>query len=211
MVYNFSFIPTEDNAKKIRSWRHTGGHTPMKCKLKHRDKPPLFFLGGCAFNCFVQWFAGKCPIDNTPWPRQYEIAKEKLLRYNIIIVLEKMKDPKYIAALESYFGVPGITQKKSSLCEPEADRANRENPLTIANETLEILKDLNTLDTRLYKGLADCLEDGEYNFPRWNGDRFYSNSTIQVHYNDFEKWSQEQKDTAKAKMHHDANFKAANA
>ena len=165
MVYNFSFVPTEDNGKKIETWRYTGGHNPMKCKLKHREKPLLFFLGTCAFNCFIQWFAGKCPVDNKPWPQQYDIAKEKLSRYNIIIALEKLKDPKYVAALENYFGVPGITQKKSSLCEPEADRANRDNLLTVPNETLTTLKDLNALDTT-YKSLTDCLENGKYNFPR---------------------------------------------
>jgi hypothetical protein len=210
MVYNFSFVPTEDNANKIGSWRYTGGHDPMKCKFKHRDKPLLFFLGRCAFNCFIQWFAGKCPEDNIPWQQQYEIAKEKLLRYNIIIALEKMKDPNYVAALEKYFGVPGITQKKSSLCEPEADSANRDNPLTIPNETLKTLKDLNALDIKLYNSLTDCLENGEYNFPRWNGGRFHTNTTIQVHYENFEQWSQEKRDASKANVHL-ANFKAANA
>ena len=181
----------------------------MRCKFKSKDKPLLFFLGGCAFNCFIQWFAGKCPNEAIPWTRQYEIAEEKLLRYNFIVVLEKMKDPQYVRAVENYFGVPGLSKKTASLCEPESDKANKKNPLVIKNETLTKLRELNKLDIKLYESLTGCLENGEYKFPKWNGDRFYNNSTIQVPYENFEKWLQDNKDKEKARRQHEANLKTA--
>ena len=193
LIYNTSFIPTEDNANKIDTWRFTGGHTPMKCKFKTKSKPLLFFLGGCAVNCFIQWFSGICPKDNIPWSHQYEFAKEKLLRYNFIVVLEKMKDPKYVTAVEDFFGVPGITRKKTSLCEPEAAKVNKQYPLVIQNETLRNLKNLNQLDIKLYHSLTDCLDSGEYEFPKWNEDRFLKNTSIQVHHKDFDMWTEEKK------------------
>lgn len=166
----------------------------MRCKFKHKDKPLLFFLGGCAFNCFIQWFSGVCPKDSISWTRQYEIAAEKLHRYNFILVLEKTKDPKYISAVETFFGVPGLKKKKASVCEPEADKANKKIPLVIKNETMANLRDLNNLDIILYEKITECLGDGSYNFPSWNPVRFYSNSSIRIPHQNFDKWTQDMRE-----------------
>ncbi|KAL3791687.1 hypothetical protein HJC23_003944 [Cyclotella cryptica] len=174
LIYNYSFVPTEANARKLESWNHTGGHHPMQCKFKGKGKPLNFFLGGCAVNCYIQWFAGICPNESVSFSQRYEIAARKILRYNFIVVIEKMSDPIYIAAVERFFGVPGITQKKQSLCESEANKANEMNPLVIQNDTLTQLKYLNKFDIMLYQRLTECLEDGNYDFPEWNETRFTS-------------------------------------
>ena len=153
----------------------------------------MFSLGECAVNCFIQWFSGKCLNENMPWSSQYDLAKEKIFRYHFILVLEKLKDPQYVSAVEDFFGVPGITKKKTSLCEPEAARFNKKYPLVIQNKTIARLKDLNQFDIKLYHSLTDCLDSGEYKFPRWNEDRFSTNTSIQVTYDDFDEWKKERK------------------
>ena len=128
-----------------------------------------------------------------PWSSQYDLAKEKLFRYNFIVVLEKLKDQKYATAVEDFFGVPGITTKKTSLCEPEAARFNKKYPLNIQNKTIARLTNLNEFDIKLYHSLTDCLKSGEYDFPKWNKDRFSMNTSIQVSYEDFDEWKREMK------------------
>lgn len=200
LIYNHTFVPSEENAKKIDTWIHTGGHDHMTCKYKEKNKPLLFFLGGCAINCFIQWFAGVCPREAMPWARQYEIAEKKLLQYNFIVVLEKLKDPTYVSAVEAFFGgVPGLTKKKSSLCEPVADKSNKLYPLVIKNDTLANLRNLNKFDIMLYERLTGCLKSGQYNFPKWNVDRFHYNYSIQISHEDFDKWTRDRIDENKAK------------
>lgn len=46
-----------------------------------------------------------------PILEQYQAAKEKLLRYNLIVVIEKLADPAYVRAVEDFFGVSGILEK----------------------------------------------------------------------------------------------------
>jgi len=198
MIHNYSFVPTEANANAIETWIHTGGHQPMKCKFKGNNNPRLFFLGGCAFNCYIQWFAGLCPNESVPWPRKYKIAEEKLRRYNLIVVLEKLKDPNYVSAIENFFAVPGLMKKTKSLCEPEADKANKKYPLVIQNNTLAKLQNLNKFDTMLYQSLTECMENGQYDFPRWDESRFYTNTSIQVPHSKFESWAKDMRDKARA-------------
>ena len=166
------FIPTEENANKLETWVETGGHEPSTCKAKNGEQ--LFWLGDCAVNCYTQWFSGlSCPKWNISQDEQYTVAKRRVLRFNLIVVVEKLKDPMYVQAIENMFGVPGVTKKGVPFCERLSHKANADNPLLIQNKTRERLTKLNELDINFYNELGGCLNDqSAYNFPEWAPHRF---------------------------------------
>jgi hypothetical protein len=172
---------------KLETWNTTGGHSINTCR-----RYPHFSLGMCAVNCYTQWFSGACPEYNISINDQYLIAKTKLFRYNFVVVLEWLWDPEYVSAVESFFGVPGVTQKRSAYCERAAHTANKLVPLTINNQTLNRLTELNQVDIDLYNEITKCDTDGDneqrYVFPQLDEDRFDNTSSIQVHYSEFLDW-----------------------
>ncbi|KAL7463133.1 hypothetical protein ACHAXS_003519 [Conticribra weissflogii] len=174
-----NFTPTEENANPIETWNQTGGHEPQSCRYIGKMKSHRFRLALCAVNCYSQWFSGlSCPTWNVSPMDQYAVAKARVLRFNMIVVIEKLRDPKYVEAVEQFFGVSGITAKGVPYCERESHAANAMYPVVIKNETRESLGRLNEIDIRLYHELSDCLnEDVVYNnFPKWDGERFALNS-----------------------------------
>ena len=91
-------MPTAENAKTIEAWNETGGHEPTACSNRG---PPQFKLGACAVNCYTQYFSGlPCPQFNISTYEQHEAARARLLRYNMVIVLENLSDPVYARAVE---------------------------------------------------------------------------------------------------------------
>ena len=133
----------------------------------------------------------RCPEFDIPIEDQYRVAKTKLLRYNFIVVLEWLSDPEYASAVESFFGVPGVTRQRSAYCEIGAHTANELVPLTIYNHTLDKLTELNEVDIGLYEELTDCLDGDDekrFNFPVLDAERFDYNSSTQVHYSEFKEW-----------------------
>ena len=184
------FIPTEDNANKFETWNATGGHSTTTCK----GRPyPKFSLGECAVNCYTQWFSGlSCPDYNMITEEQYRVAKAKLYQYNFIVVLEKLSDPNYASAVEEFFGVPGITEKRAAFCERTSHKANKMNPLVMRNETVETLVNLNEVDIGLYKELTDCLDGDSYHFSKLDSSKFI-NITTRVPYYEYDDWKKEKK------------------
>lgn len=89
---------------------------------------------------------------------QYEVANARLRRYNFVVILEKLKDPGYVNAMEQFFGVKGVTKKRGAFCEKASHNANTLNPINITNETRHELAKLNQVDLRLYNDLMDCGE-----------------------------------------------------
>jgi hypothetical protein len=178
------YNPSEKNANKLEDWT---GDTPCK-----QTNDTRFYLVKCAVNCYSQWYSSlsypswKIPIDT-----QAEKAKAVLHRFNFIVILEKLKDPKYIGAVEHFFGVPGLSETKSAWCEIESHRVNTRFPLEVKAATLQSLTEANQVDIDIYNNISHCLSD-EYDFPTWNGDRFESNNTSRLHYNDFAQWKQEE-------------------
>ena len=171
------FTPTEENANKLETWDQTGGHVPYQCKQKRSN--PFFFMGNCAVNCYTQWFSGlSCSEWNIPLEKQYQVAKSRILRYNMIIVIEKLRDPEYVKNVEDFFGVPGLNKKGRPYCERQSHSANAKYPLIVRNKTRANLRRLNEVDIQLYREMTDCLGSmgGQYNFPKWNSDRFVLNS-----------------------------------
>lgn len=93
------------------------------------------------------------------------------------MVVEKLRDPLYLEAIEDMFGVPGITKKGVPYCERQSHKANTINPLVIQNTTRDRLTKLNALDIRFYDELSNCLRDlSTFNFPKWDPSRFEINS-----------------------------------
>mmetsp|Transcript_2886 Transcript_2886/g.5851 ORF Transcript_2886/g.5851 Transcript_2886/m.5851 type:complete len:367 (-) Transcript_2886:246-1346(-) len=175
-LMNHSFIPSESNANKLETWQYSGGHSRHVCRKK--KKKTRFFLGLCAVNCYTQWYSGlSCPEWNIPFIQQYQVARKRVFRYNMIIVMEMLKDPKYVQAIEKFFGVAGVTIRKMPYCEKESHEANRLIPLVVSDEYRENMTSLNQLDIKLYHQLTDCLNsDTMYNnFGEWQPDRWVYN------------------------------------
>ena len=98
-----------------------------------------------------------------------------------------LQDRKYVTALERFFGVPGIGESLySPWCEPESHYVNEKFPLEMKPETVKNLTVLNQFDRLLYDEMKDCKpdENGEYNFPTWDANRFERNERIQMNYTD---------------------------
>lgn len=182
---NMSFVPSEENAEKLETWNKSHGHHHSSCRRSSQ-----FNMSTCAVNCYSQWFSGLCPDKSFPQNRgflevpmtqQYSVAKTKLLRYNLIVITEMLQNPKYVDAVERFFGVTGLIPRRDvhPWCEVESHYSNEIVPLVIRNETLNSLTQLNEIDVSLYHEIRDCL-DVDTNFPAWNENRFEGNETIQV-------------------------------
>lgn len=189
------FIPTEENANKLETWNSTGGHAPNQCSKGHSIR---FRMGECATQCYVQWFSGACPDFELSTEQQYQVAMAKYLRYNFIVVLERLRDPEYVAAVEKFFGVPGVTTQRSAYCEAASHKANKMIPLTIKDETVDRLTQLNRVDIQLYSNLTDCLGRGDrqkFSFGKIDsfGSRVDTNTSIQVLYENQDDWRKENK------------------
>ncbi|KAL3801888.1 hypothetical protein ACHAW5_008674 [Stephanodiscus triporus] len=164
------------------------------------DRSISHFKCQCAVNCYIQWFSGACPEFDIPIEEQFQMAKTKLLRYNFIVVVEWLSDPEYASAVESFFGVPGVTARRSAYCEHSSHKANKLVPLTIENHTLDKLSELNVADINLYKDLTDCLDEDDdqgYNFPQLDAGRFDNTSSVQVHYSEYMEWKRKNNDRRK--------------
>ena len=178
------YDPSEENANKLESWYENNDCLPC---FQLKDKQ--FYLVKCAANCYMQWFSKlSCPSWNVPISIQVEKARAVLHRFNIVIVLEKLRDPTYVSAVEKFFGVPGITETRSAWCERESHFVNSKFPLQVKNSTLQLLSKYNEIDIALYNNISACLADGVYDFPKWDGDRFVSDDASRVHHTDFPQW-----------------------
>ena len=178
---DIQYSASEENANELESWN---GDLPCK-----QTKDKSFYLVKCAADCYIKWFSRlSCPSWKVPIDIQAEKAKAVLHRFNIIIILERLSDPKYVSAVENFFGVPGLSEEKSAWCESASHKANAKFPLEIRNTTFNQLKDQNRLDIDLYNNISNCLEDGVYDFPVWDGARFASNDTLHVHHEKFNEW-----------------------
>lgn len=196
LVKNMSYVPREKDALKLETWTSEYGHEhdSHHCLTQGEDGTTRFFLSTCAVNCYSQWFSGlSCPDTDRyrPLQEQYEVAKAKLLRYNFIVVIEKLSDREYSTAIERFFGVPGVAQRDvHPWCEVEAQYTNKKIPVPYRNETLQKLTALNKVDIGLYHEMTDCLdgEDGNVNdFPPFDVTRFQGDETLRLDYKEWER------------------------
>ena len=90
------------------------------------------------------------------------MAKETLLGYNLIVIMERLSDPAYVQGLLRMFGVPQDSnvlfksQQRKTYCFDESREWNAKYPAVIHNATVAYLTRLNALDIRLYNQLNDC-------------------------------------------------------
>jgi hypothetical protein len=163
-----NYIPTLQNAMPLEKWNQTGGFVPSPC-----DEP--FSFDQCAVNCYIQSFSGQgCSLDD--WKTQYELAQERLFRFNLIFVYERFKDPNYVKSIEQFFGAEegSFNQESNYWCGPEAKQANQLYPLKTKFEVVMKLSKLNSMDNKFYKEAASCWDDevAEYSFPKAGADTF---------------------------------------
>ncbi|KAL3816243.1 hypothetical protein ACHAXA_002189 [Cyclostephanos tholiformis] len=216
LVKNDSYVPTEAIAQKLETWNSEYGHEydSHHCEYQ-RDGTPIFRLSTCAVNCYAQWFSGlSCPdLDDgrrknrsksgarrrrsnvttgkrnggvVPMTRQYEVARAKLFRYNLIVINEMLKHPEYVNAIDRFFGVPGVGNRDvHPWCEVETAYTNKRVPLVVRNETIDRLTKLNEIDVGLYREMTDCSAQGAHDFLSFDATRFESNATLQL---DHEAW-----------------------
>jgi len=167
LIKNESFVPTEENAQSFEAWKETHGFEPSECDIP-------FSFTSCAVNCYIQTFSGMGCTDND-WFTEYNLALDRLLRYNLIFVFEKFNDANYIEAIENFFGVRGFNKHTDIYCGPESKEANEKVPLHVQFESVLKLTKLNGMDNRLYKDVVSSCWNGnptEYSFPKVNISRF---------------------------------------
>ena len=79
------------------------------------------------------------------------------MRYDLIIVLEWLKDPDYVREIEAIFeGIRGLGMKTKSFCDDESKYANDLVPLHLSNPTRDLIRKRNEIDTQLYERLTSC-------------------------------------------------------
>jgi hypothetical protein len=105
---------------------------------------------------------------------------ERLFRYNLIFVYERFKDPKYIRAIENFFGVEGFNQASDMFCGWQAHAANKKNPLVVGFDHVLELTRLNDMDIRLFEETTGCVGE-EYAFPSFDAKKFagHENRTLE--------------------------------
>ena len=156
LVKNKTFVAMKANARKFEDWKETNGFVPSDCY------EPFSFTN-CAVNCYIQSFSGEgCSSDE--WKSEYELARERLFRYNLIFVYEKFKDTQYIKSIENFFGVDGFNVSSDMWCGWQAHEANKKIPLSVGFEHVMKLTKLNEMDTQLFKETTSCSENHRYVF-----------------------------------------------
>jgi len=172
LVKNKTFVPSTTNARPFATWNFTGGFVETSCgssssNYRRRRSNRPFYFEACAVNCYIQTFSGNaCTHDN--WYTEYNVAWDRLMKYNIILMYSKFNNPKYIQAVENFFGgVQGFGVPSSMFCGDEAREANRKVPLRVSFEHVLQLTRLNKMDNRLYKDFINpCWDDDKYSLPK---------------------------------------------
>ncbi|KAL9179053.1 hypothetical protein ACHAXT_000095 [Thalassiosira profunda] len=165
LVHNDTFVPTEANARPFEEWDKTAGFEGSWCDA------PFSFIS-CAVNCHVQAFSGRgCTKDG--WRSEYNLALERLLRYNLVFVYDRFRDPQYVKAVERFFGVEGFNAPSEMFCGAESAAANRRMPLKVDLDAVVSLTNKNAMDIRLYDDLTHCWREKEkpFSFPAVDASR----------------------------------------
>jgi hypothetical protein len=133
----------------------------------------------CSHNCFAKWSTGLCWKEEKQynesdpcWSRGNEtthntnsllfMARQNFYAYNLILVLEWLKNKDYVHSIETMLGVVGLDKKRNMWCGKQAAAANEMYPLEISNETMNNISRYNQIDLLLYQELTQC---PNFNFP----------------------------------------------
>lgn len=160
-----TFIPSKDNYKStIQEF--------LVENVQRKEKK----LWSCATNCYTRWVTGnfsKLPCSNRSHEHIQRLheAREALLKYNLIIVTDKLREDEYIRKIESFFG--GLSMKGTgggAFCARDSAAANRKVPLVVDDSTLQTIQECNAIDLLLYNNLTTC--PNGFEFPDYTPDYF---------------------------------------
>lgn len=109
----------------------------------------------CSSECYTRWSTGLFHNPRTD-PVMAPAGTKTMGGYHLVIVSEWLQDPDYARSLESIFGEKYIGRKTGMTCGEEAKKANKMVPLTIDEETYDLLGARNQIDIGIYKNLTTC-------------------------------------------------------
>ena len=144
----------------------TNGTKDKAIFIRNKKKTKLW---RCAQNCYIRWLSSN-PRNIKDMKQSYSESYERLSKYNLIIITEKLKDPTYIHKIEQMFNVGGM-KKRRIFCESTMKELNAKYPPIIKNSTLDNAKKLNRMDITLYREFTSCV-DNTTHFPRFDAKAF---------------------------------------
>jgi hypothetical protein len=167
------FVPSRNNTRMSLRQFLKMPNVPMKVGTLRGN------LWECSHNCYAKWSTGLCWEDEGPYnesnfcwnPRHdpdYDTllsqARKAMYSYNLIFVLEWLKDPHYVQSMETIFGLSGLGQKRTDMyCGAESAAANRRVPLILKKDDIHRkIAHYNQLDRILFEDLTQC---DKYQFP----------------------------------------------
>uniref|UniRef100_A0A7S1BY30 Uncharacterized protein n=1 Tax=Corethron hystrix TaxID=216773 RepID=A0A7S1BY30_9STRA len=128
-----------------------------------------FTMWNCAINCYTRWFTDtNCVID---FNRSKKKAQAIISSYNLVIILEYLKKPEYVKAIEDIFEVGGFKPKGAFCARPSKKANDMYPPPPMSDETLKMITESNAQDIALYNELKHCPTG--FNFPKFDEKYFY--------------------------------------
>jgi Sulfotransferase family len=178
------FIPTKKNTRMSLHHFVEATNAPMKHgELKGH-------LWECSHNCYAKWSTGLCWDEGKHNETEYcwslnhtahsllSDARRSLYAYNLVFVMEWLKNTEYVRSIETMFGLSGLAQRKSNMwCGAESAKANKKVPLVVTNTTLGRILHFNKIDTYLYDELTTC---NKLHFPKRSIFSRIPNKTAQI-------------------------------
>jgi hypothetical protein len=144
--------------------RRDKAHNSTQCHREH-----LYYW--CSQNCYTRWLALPTHLcSDVSYDKVFQIAIERAVKQHIIIRLEFLKDPEYVASLERFFGVKGYSHSSLDLyCFNETKLANHLVPYHYPPDMLVEFRKRNGKDYDLLNNLtAACQSSKDTVFPQYS-------------------------------------------
>jgi hypothetical protein len=128
----------------------------------HNQTCKTGWMWRCVEECYTRTYGANLSC-RTNVTRNYQVALERLMNYDIIVITEKLKYPDYVRGLEAMLGDLGnrtLSGTEYAWCAEESAYWNRKFPANISKSTVQHLEEMNAHDTQLYKALTNCGVDG---------------------------------------------------
>lgn len=108
----------------------------------------------CSHSCYQRWYGQDYNCIGSG--RTYMSTLERLMKYHLIVITEKLHDPQYWEGLTGMFNVSISSKGKMPWCDKESKYWNKLYPAVLPNETVHKLRERNRDDISLYHELCDC-------------------------------------------------------
>jgi len=158
---------TENNSKTFEDF--IKNNEEITKKMEKTLMP--HYLWSCSHNCYLRWFSDIHSVQDMH--TSLSVAREKLRKFDFIIITERLKDHSYTRAIEDIFGVPGFYRTNVN-CGKIMKKLNDRYPPSIDSKIWDEVKVMNELDIKLYKEFTTC-ENG-IKFPNNSKLNFISNA-----------------------------------